>query len=76
LLAAAIAEAEAWVNRSPQAFTAAADRYADMKMPYEEARCRLEAGEVDGARAIIRRLGIEQGPLGQRLSQLGAASPV
>jgi len=52
----------------------AARHYADMKMPYQEARCRLEAGELGSAREIMTRFRLEKGPLGARLNELSGAS--
>ena len=74
LVAAAVAEAEAWLTRAPTDFTAAARHYAGMKMPYQEARCLLEAGSLDRARELITLFRLEKGPLGTRLSELSGAS--
>jgi tetratricopeptide (TPR) repeat protein len=74
MVAAAVAEAEAWVTRTPSAFSDAAARYAAMKMPYHEARCRLEAGDLGRARELIIRFRLEKGPLGARLNALSGAS--
>jgi adenylate cyclase len=71
---AAVDEAEAWLTGRPTDFAEAARRYADMKMPYQEARCRLEAGELASAREIINRCRLEKGPLGARLNELSGAS--
>jgi adenylate cyclase len=72
VVAAAVAEAEAWVTRTPSAFADAAKRYADLKTPYQEARCRLEAGDLATARELITRYTLEKGPLGARLNELAA----
>ncbi len=45
----------------------AAEMYAQLEMPYEEAQCRIECGELDRAREIVIRLGVERGPLGRAL---------
>lgn len=74
MVAAAVAEAEAWLSRTPAAFTEAARQYADMKMPYQEARCRLEAGNLGRARELIAQFRLEKGPLGARLNELSGAS--
>lgn len=74
MVAAAVAEAEAWLSRTPAAFTEAARQYADMKMPYQEARCRLEAGNLGRARELITQFRLEKGPLGARLNELSGAS--
>jgi hypothetical protein len=73
-VAAAVAEAEAWLSRTPQAFAEAARHYAALKMPYEEARCQLEAGDLERARDLITRFRLEKGPLGARLNELSGAS--
>jgi adenylate cyclase len=76
MLAAAIAEAEAWVSQTPARFSSAAEQYGAMKMPFQEARCRLEAGDISRARQLIIQFGLEQGPLGHRLNELSATSTV
>ncbi len=45
----------------------AADLYRSMEMPYEEAQCRIGAGERDRARELVGRFGFERGPLGRAL---------
>lgn len=72
LVAATIAEAEAWLGRDGAAFRRAAEMYATMKMVYEEARCQLEAGDLDRAQDLITRFGLEKGPVGARLAALTA----
>lgn len=74
MIAAAVAEAEAWLARTPAAFSAAAECYAAMKMPYQEARCRLEAGDLGRARELIANFRLEKGPLGARLHELSSAA--
>jgi adenylate cyclase len=74
MVAAAVAEAEAWLTGTPKDFTEAARRYADMKMPYQEARCLLEAGSLERARELIAQFRLEKGPLGTRLGELSGAS--
>jgi tetratricopeptide (TPR) repeat protein len=74
MVAAAVAEAEAWLTGTPKDFTEAARRYADMKMPYQEARCLLEAGNLERARELIAQFRLEKGPLGTRLGELSGAS--
>ena len=70
---AALAEAEAWVNRDTARFATAAELYGSLELPYEEARCRLESGHLDRARELIKRFGLEKGPLGARLRELESA---
>jgi adenylate cyclase len=74
MAAAAVAEAEAWLARTPSAFAEAARHYGELKMPYEEGRCQLEAGELARARELITRFRLEKGPLGKRLDELIGAS--
>jgi hypothetical protein len=71
---AATAEAEGWMERDPERFARAADLYGSLELPYEEARCRLEAGHLDQARELLQRFGLEQGPLGARLRELESAA--
>jgi adenylate cyclase len=71
---AAVAEAEAWLSHEPTAFAKAAKQYADMKTPYQEARCQLEAGNLERARELITRFRLEKGPLAARLNELSGAS--
>ena len=72
--AAAIAEAQAWMQRTATAFSDAARHYLDMKTPYEEARCQLEAGNLERARELITGFRLEKGPLGTRFTELSGAS--
>ncbi|HYM50009.1 MAG TPA: AAA family ATPase [Candidatus Limnocylindrales bacterium] len=73
LVTAAVAEAEAWLSRDPAAFRRAAEMYAALKAVYEEAHCRLEAGDLERARELITRFGLEKGPPGMRLKALSPA---
>ncbi|HJP65820.1 MAG TPA: adenylate/guanylate cyclase domain-containing protein [Actinomycetota bacterium] len=67
---ASLAEAEAWLSKDQRRFAEAADLYASLELPYQEARAALEAGELDRAGSIIKRFGLEDGPLGARLREL------
>jgi hypothetical protein len=69
---APIRAAEAELSGDPSAFLHAADLYATVGIPYEEARYRLEAGDLDRARELIERFGLQDGPLGARLGELTA----
>lgn len=64
---AVLAEAEAILEQDHARFARAAELCASLELPYQEARCRLEAGELDRAAAIIKKFGLENGPLGARL---------
>jgi hypothetical protein len=72
---AAMAEAEGWVHGDASSFLRAAELYATLELPYEEARCRLEAGDLDRARDLIKSFGLQEGPLGARLSELESQGP-
>jgi hypothetical protein len=73
LLRARLAEVEAVLAGDRALFTAAADRYHDLELPYDEARCRLDAGDLTAARELVRRFGFEPSPLGTHLA--GASAP-
>jgi adenylate cyclase len=73
-VAAAVAEADAWLVRTPAAFAEAAHRYEDLKMPYQQARCLLQAGDLGGAGELIARFQLEKGPVGTRLNELSGAT--
>jgi adenylate cyclase len=51
-------------------FHDAAEAYAALGMPYQEARCRLEAGGSDRASEIVDVFGLGEGPVGARLRSL------
>ena len=65
---ATAAEAEGWLSDDADSFGRAADLYASLELPYQEAQAALGAGQLDRAEAIIKRLGLESGPLGSRLA--------
>ncbi|MBA2443850.1 MAG: AAA family ATPase [Nocardioidaceae bacterium] len=65
-------ETEAWLASDANLFRNAAELYGALELPYEEARCSLEAGDIDRARALMDELGVGNGPLGARLSELSA----
>jgi tetratricopeptide (TPR) repeat protein len=69
---APLAEAEAVVSGDPELFRKAAALYASLETLYQEARCRLEAGDLERAAEIINRSGLENGPLGARFRELSA----
>src|SRR5207247_1566518 len=46
----------------------AASLFLDCEMPYEAARCLLDAGDLEQARELIERHGFGAGPLGARLA--------
>ena len=66
-------EVEGVLHGDRDRFAQAAEIYRSFELPYQEARCRLEAGDLDRARELIRRFGLENGPLGARLRGLESA---
>jgi hypothetical protein len=71
---AAVAEAEGWMNGDAAAFARAAGLYASLEIPYEEARCRIEAGDLDRARELLKTFGLEKSPLAARLRERESSS--
>lgn len=67
---APVAEARATLERDRRGFGRAAELYRSLELPYQEARCLLEAGDLDSAEAIVERIGAGPGPLGARLREL------
>jgi hypothetical protein len=43
-------------------------------MPYQQARCLLEVGDLGRARELIARFRLEKGPVGMRLNELSGAT--
>jgi tetratricopeptide (TPR) repeat protein len=70
VFAGALAEAEGWLSSDRDRFAQAADLYASLELPYQEARAAIEAGQLDRAGAIINKFGLENGPLGARFHEL------
>ncbi len=66
-------EVEGVLRGDRERFAHAAEIYRAFELPYQEARCRLEAGDLDRARELIRRFGLDNGPLGARLRELESA---
>ena len=71
---ARVVEAEATLARDPDRFRKAAEQYGELELPYPEARCRLECGDLERAREIVDKLGLQDGPLGARLRELSGAA--
>jgi hypothetical protein len=61
------AEAEGLAHGDPDRSRAAAELFRELRMPYDEARCRIEAGEHARAQDLIERLGVAEGPLARAL---------
>ena len=57
--AARLAEAAAVIDGDEGLAHEAAELYWELEMPYEEARCRLDAGEVARAQELAARFGFE-----------------
>jgi hypothetical protein len=66
-----IAEAEAILTSDPDRARAAAERYSEIQMPYEEARCRISAGDLASARELAERHGFQNGPLAEAIASGG-----
>jgi len=71
---ATVEEAEGVLYGDRDRFARAADIYRSFDVSYREARCRLESGDLDRARELIRRFGLENGPLGARLREIESAN--
>jgi adenylate cyclase len=71
--ASRLREADGYLGGGRGAFLEAADLYASLGLPYEEARCRLEAGQLERAAELIERFGLQDGPLGARLRDLSGS---
>jgi class 3 adenylate cyclase/tetratricopeptide (TPR) repeat protein len=66
-------EAQGVVENDPSALLMAAKQYGALLLPYDEARCRLYGKDADGSAAVLRDLGLKDGPL---FRQLEGLSPV
>jgi hypothetical protein len=67
---AKLTEADALLSGDAALFAKAADLYCSLGAVLDEARCRLEAGDLEQAGELIRKCGVERGPLGARLARL------
>jgi tetratricopeptide (TPR) repeat protein len=67
---APVAEADGWLGDDAKASARAADLHQSFGAVYDEARCRLTAGQLDRARELIEGFGLEAGPLGRRWREL------
>jgi tetratricopeptide (TPR) repeat protein len=67
---AKLTEADALLSGDAALFARAADIYSSLGAALDEARCRLEAGDLERADELIVRCGVERGPLGARLAEL------
>jgi tetratricopeptide (TPR) repeat protein len=70
---ACLVEAEGWIGHDVQTFHEAADVYEGLHSPYDEARCRLQAGDIDRGAQLVETYGLQEGPLGRNLQTLVAA---
>jgi adenylate cyclase len=57
-------ELDALIHQDSRAFASAARLYERLQLPYQEARCLIEAGDIGRAEAIVKRFGLQDGPLG------------
>jgi hypothetical protein len=69
LFRAAFLEALGLVEHDAAKLGGAADLYTSLEMPYQEARSALAAGQLERANGLIRRFGLENGPLGAMLHE-------
>ncbi|MBA3551494.1 MAG: hypothetical protein H0W27_01300 [Actinobacteria bacterium] len=68
---ARLAEAQGIVEGDERRTREAATLYESLRLPYQEARCLIELGDLEAAAGILRRFGLEDGPLGQRVRERG-----
>jgi len=67
---ARLTEAEALLaGRDVSGLRRAADLYAALELPYQEARCLVDAGDLDRAAELIAGHGLDEGPLGAALAE-------
>jgi class 3 adenylate cyclase/tetratricopeptide (TPR) repeat protein len=59
-------EARGVLDSDANGLREAADAYREAGLPYFEARCRLDAGDLAGATEVLARIGASTGPLGAR----------
>lgn len=62
------AETDGVLRDDPEPLREAAAIYRALSMPYDAARCFLDAGELEQARELVERHGFAAGPLGARLA--------
>jgi ATP/maltotriose-dependent transcriptional regulator MalT len=73
---ARVAEADGVLRGDVASSARAADLHASFGAVCDEARCRLEAGQLDRARQLIEGHGLEAGPLGKMQNErTGARTP-
>jgi tetratricopeptide (TPR) repeat protein len=70
---ACLAETDGWIGHDVRTFHEAADIYERLHSPYDEARCRLQAGDIDRGAQLVETYGLQEGPLGNKLQTLVAA---
>jgi adenylate cyclase len=63
------AEATGLLGDDREHLREAAALYLSIEMPYEAARCLLDAGDVEQARELVERHRFAEGPLGDRLAK-------
>jgi hypothetical protein len=59
--------AQALLGGHQSLFAEAADIYRELRLPYQEGTCRIAAGQLDRARELVLKHGLERGPLGIQL---------
>jgi hypothetical protein len=71
---APLIEARAILDGDAAGHVRAAEIFASLQLPYQEARCRIQAGQLDRAHEIIERYGLKDGPLGALLDREGLSA--
>jgi tetratricopeptide (TPR) repeat protein len=71
---APLIEARAILDGDLSGHAGAAELYGSLELPYEEARCRIQAGQLDRAHEIIESYGLKDGPLGALLDREGLSA--
>jgi tetratricopeptide (TPR) repeat protein len=65
-----LSDADAVLSGDPEMFDSAAGQFRNLGLRYQEARCLLEARQLERAASMLKELGLEAGPLGARLAEL------
>ena len=71
---APLIEARAILDGDAAGHVRAAEIFASLELPYDEARCRIGAGQIERAQEIVDRYGLANGPLGALLDREGLSA--
>ncbi len=63
-------EARGVIKRDSSTLLKAAEQYGVLRLPYDEARCRLYGGDAEGCAAVLHHLGLKHGILVEKLKSL------